>query len=325
MSQTISGPEWTKAGGCKPRYIWHANHGHLPTVGKFNQAARITLARRQARGKNASTEPELYACKWYPTAGLGETSSSGSSINGLRYIQREAATFASINHPHIVRFQDFSYELGGARLARLYMEYCPQGDLSQFSNRHGSSNDPRLSYDEGLQVLSQLAQALLYLHHGVFRSDDVLKLAKLDFNVFKTEDSLRSVNAIFKEFDSAQNDTEWRTILHRDVKPANGMSMMTAMYWRTLLTWRQVFVSERSVGEIRVKLGDFGLAKFETEGSNSYVGSRDYFAPVRCTDRGDTGFSLLRARNNAQHLKISERLSRVMCMLLVVSASHESR
>ena len=42
-----------------------------------------------------------------------------------------------------------------------------------------------------------------------------------------------------------------------------------------------VFVTERKDGKITVKLGDFGLAKLETDGTDSYVGTRDYLAPER--------------------------------------------
>ena len=42
-----------------------------------------------------------------------------------------------------------------------------------------------------------------------------------------------------------------------------------------------VFIAERGEGVISVKLGDFGIAKFQTDGTDTYVGSRDYFAPVR--------------------------------------------
>jgi hypothetical protein len=107
MSQALAGPEWTKSGSCRSRYKWHPDNNKLQ-IGKFNQATRITLAKRQARSKNAKIEPKLYACKWYATAGLGQMNSGGASISGLKYVQREAAAFASINHPSSERFQEFS-------------------------------------------------------------------------------------------------------------------------------------------------------------------------------------------------------------------------
>ena len=211
MSQAATGPEWMKNGRCRARYIWHIDNGLFQT-GDFRQAVKFTLARRQARRKESRVEPELYVCKWYSTA-----------QKGLKYVQREAAAVASINHPNIVRFQDFSYDLGKAQLARLFMEYCPQGDLSQFSPSTNRYADSRLSCYEGGQVLNQLAQALLYLHHGVFKSGEVLKLAKLDFDVFRVEDEAQPVNSVLQDFQSSQDSSEWSTILHRDIKPENGI------------------------------------------------------------------------------------------------------
>jgi serine/threonine protein kinase len=277
MSQAFAGPEWTKNGSCRPRYIWHPDNRELQ-IDKHNQAARITLVKRQARSKNAKIESELYVCKWYPTAGLGHIGSGGTSISGWKYIRREAEVFASINHPNIVRFLDFSYELRGAQLAKLYMEYCPYGDLSQFARHRNTPDAPRLSYDEGGQVMNQLAQALLYLHHGVFKTDEELKLAKLDFGVFKSEGGLQLNADAFPHFETVQDLDRWKVILHRDVKPANGAQKNS--FRGTWLTIFAVFVAERAHGKIKVRLGDFGLVKYEKEGTDTYVGSRDYFAPV---------------------------------------------
>ena len=157
--------------------------------------------KRQKRKKGSLVEPELYVCKWYRTAGLPET-----DISGPKYIHREWETVARVNHPNIVRYEDFAYDPGKAQLARLYMEYCPCGDLSQFMQPKHGQVDPQLSYHEGIQVLNQLAQALLYLHHGIFKFEEQLKLAM----------------PIFKESESADAQYTWKAILHRDIKPANG-------------------------------------------------------------------------------------------------------
>jgi serine/threonine protein kinase len=42
-----------------------------------------------------------------------------------------------------------------------------------------------------------------------------------------------------------------------------------------------VFIAERSAAGILVKLGDFGIAKFESDGTDTYVGSKNFMAPVR--------------------------------------------
>jgi serine/threonine protein kinase len=61
---------------------------------------------------------------------------------------------------------------------------------------------------EALQVLEQLTQALLYIHHGVSLVEDSLKLAA----------------ASPVESQSSPDDLQagWVTILHRDIKPTNG-------------------------------------------------------------------------------------------------------
>jgi len=43
-----------------------------------------------------------------------------------------------------------------------------------------------------------------------------------------------------------------------------------------------VFISHRdtNLNLIAVKLGDFGIAKFQTDGTDTYVGSREFLAPV---------------------------------------------
>jgi hypothetical protein len=55
-----------------------------------------------------------------------------------------------------------------------------------------------------------------------------------------------------------------------------------------------VFIAEHNANGIVVKLGDFGIARFETDGTDTYVGSADFMAPVgsiisvnlfMCTDR----------------------------------------
>lgn len=42
-----------------------------------------------------------------------------------------------------------------------------------------------------------------------------------------------------------------------------------------------VFIVQRNATGIKVKLGDFGIARFETDGTDTYVGSKNFMAPVR--------------------------------------------
>lgn len=67
-----------------------------------------------------------------------------------------------------------------------------------------------------------------------------------------------------------------------------------------------VFVTKRDKGSIRVKLGDFGIAKFETDGTDTYVGSREFLAPVRliCIHVASV---LIRTRSNGLQIETAER------------------
>ena len=58
------------------------------------------------------------------------------------------------------------------------------------------------------------------------------------------------------------------------------VSLINRSHDLNLLARASVFIVERTKDIIMVKLGDFGIAKFETDGTDTYVGSRDYFAPV---------------------------------------------
>jgi serine/threonine protein kinase len=222
-----------------------------------SQAVKITL-RRKRRGKRAITSRELFVCKYYRTSGIKET-----KIEGPKFMHREWTILSSVHHPNIVAYEDFSYDPNGAGLAKLYLEYCPGGDLSRHLRK--GSQDDRLEYHEGLQVLEQLTQALLYIHHGISRNGNSTELA----------------STVSPGLQPAGEDdpTKWTTILHRDIKPANGKSPSTLCISR--LTILIVFIAEHNTTGIEVKLGDFGVARFETDGTDTYVGSKNFMAPVR--------------------------------------------
>ena len=169
-------------------YEWQPIDEHSSFSG--NQATYISLTRRRLRKSGAKLEPQLYVCKWYHTAGVRL-----DSLGGPKYIQQEHATLSSVRHENIVGFADFGYDPKGAKLARLYLEYCPKGDLQ----RYEESKDNALTVRECAQVFHQIARALLYLHHGIDRQGDVVQLAR----------------PVAREVD------EWHIVLHRDIKPAN--------------------------------------------------------------------------------------------------------
>ena len=171
-----------------PRYHWQEAQEIFEYSG--SQAAHISLVRRRIRETDSKVEPELYVCKWYKTGGV-----KLDSIGGPKYIQREYETLSSLRHGNIVRYVDFGYDPRGAKLARLYLEYCSGGDLRQYE----TAGDKNLSTRQSAQVLHQVAQALLYLHHGIDKHDGKVRLART----------------------TAGNVAEWQPILHRDIKPAN--------------------------------------------------------------------------------------------------------
>jgi len=191
------GPTW-KGDKCTSVYEWESapSPSQSTSFDSGKQAVQITLVRKRAPKKG--TKKELYVCKWYRTSGLEPT-----AIGGPKFIHREWMILSSVHHPNIVGYEDFSYDPNGAGLARLYLEYCPGGDLSHHLKK--GPRDDRLEYQEGLQVLEQLIQALLYIHHGISKDGDSIELAS------SVPDALQHTD---KE--------KWVTILHRDIKPANG-------------------------------------------------------------------------------------------------------
>ena len=74
------------------------------------------------------------------------------------------------------------------------MEYCEEGDLSQYTSHHGIPGK-EISEKQFWEIFYQLSSALLYCHSGL-RADE----------------------------NGATVDSYWdRPVLHRDIKPANGM------------------------------------------------------------------------------------------------------
>jgi hypothetical protein len=180
------GPTW-KGEKCTSVHVWESAPlpRRAPSLDSGRQAVKITLVRRRAPKKG--TQEERYVCKWYKTSDVKQ-----AAISGPRFVGREWTILSSVRHPNIVAYKDFSYD--------------PGGDLSRHLKE--ASRDDRLNYREGLQVLEQLTQAILYIHHGISRNGDSIALA------FPVPGSSQP---------RCEDDpTKWVTILHRDIKPANG-------------------------------------------------------------------------------------------------------
>ncbi|KAM3418108.1 hypothetical protein BST61_g6313 [Cercospora zeina] len=204
------------------------------------QAGSIRRVRRKKKGKHAKVEAELYICKEYSLAGVNSAHANGSRyVFGEYYVLGEL--LKGLKHPNIIDCVDFSYS-PNSQVARLYTEYCRFGDLEQALRTRKARS--KLDTQEAKHVLYQIACGLLYLHHGVYYTGNTLKIVSLP--------------SVVREGDAPNG---WVPILHRDIKPPN------------------VFVAELADTCIQVKLGDFGIAKTETDGTDTYIGSRAYHAP----------------------------------------------
>jgi serine/threonine protein kinase len=127
--------------------------------------------------------------------------------------EREYSILSRLNHPNIVKYVDYRWR---PDKAKLYMEYCPEGNLldiikeSQMYYYHMISSSfayvlltycisTGSSLSEVLvwSALAQLASALMYCHYGVRTSWDGSTPVS-----YPAE--------------------EWDPVIHRDIKPANG-------------------------------------------------------------------------------------------------------
>jgi serine/threonine protein kinase len=181
--------------------------------------AGLTICQRRSRLKGSRLESVFYVCK----------ALNGTRRQGMRSVKREVDMLRKCVHPSILGYKDFSYSGQGldGMTARLYTEHCAFGDLDQFRFT-GKRGHPRLSFQEGAQVFRQLAQALLYIHHGISITEDYLE----DYLKLEAELPPESyiVEAAFEPESSSGSrarDNDWHTILHRGIKPGNGQSQTT--------------------------------------------------------------------------------------------------
>jgi hypothetical protein len=116
---------------------------------------------------------------------------------------REAKTMAQLRHPNIITIHDFGDQDG---LPYIVMEYLTGDTLSQIIAKH-----ERLSLDEGLPLLQDLAAALDYAHgQGVIHRD--IKPSNVIVEPITTLTSGRTQRAILMDFGIARFITE-NTIL----------------------------------------------------------------------------------------------------------------
>jgi tRNA A-37 threonylcarbamoyl transferase component Bud32 len=116
---------------------------------------------------------------------------------------REAKTMAQLRHPNIITIHDFGDQEG---LPYIVMEYLTGDTLSQII-----ATEERLSLDEGLPILQDLASALDYAHgQGVIHRD--IKPSNVIVEPITTLTSGRTQRAILMDFGIARFITE-NTIL----------------------------------------------------------------------------------------------------------------
>jgi hypothetical protein len=116
---------------------------------------------------------------------------------------REAKTMAQLRHPNIITIHDFGDQEG---LPYIVMEYLTGDTLSQII-----ANQERLSLDQGLPLLQDLASALDYAHgQGVIHRD--IKPSNVIVEPITTLTSGRTQRAILMDFGIARFITE-NTIL----------------------------------------------------------------------------------------------------------------
>jgi serine/threonine protein kinase len=235
----------------RPRYTWRNYEGPRSlSRSPGRQAVSVELVCKSTG--LFQREHEIFVRKVLP-CGDGKRAT---------YVQREYGILQSLKHRNIVGYEDCEYRPGQYN-ARLYLEYCPGGDLGQYL-----PPPCKLTRTQTLQIIQQISSALLYLQFGILitvNSDGSLHDPQLE--------------------DSRNNEDGsggWKAIIHRDIKPQNSniSPQPCLLYTPDIIVFIFSFIN----GYLHVKLGDFGLAKpLAEDTSRSYVGTQDYIAPVSCS------------------------------------------
>ncbi len=100
----------------------------------------------------------------------------------------EAQNILLLNHPHLVKLHHYFTSKRDGKIYLLY-EFCNGGDLKQYVERKGG----KLPFEEAIEILTQVAEGLDYLHrHGYIHLDikpeNVLSTIKDQKRVWKLGD-----------------------------------------------------------------------------------------------------------------------------------------
>jgi serine/threonine protein kinase len=238
----------------KPQYEWLESTKQLSSISqtRHGQANTLELVQKTTGPiYNRRVDPQLYVCKQIPCG------------NGYRArsARREYKILRQLGHPHILAYADFAY-ISDYKIAFLYTKYCDEGDLGVFLP--GKHKAGQFTENYAWDVALQVSSALVYLHYGV--------------TVLVDKDRGYSKFEISKRRNDSPGESKYQVYLHRDIKPENS-TLCQEMYSQSLRC--PVFINRLQPDHIEVQLGDFGLAKeFDDQGSHTYVGTRDYIAPV---------------------------------------------
>ena len=106
----------------------------------------------------------------------------------LNQLLNEAQNVFLIDHPHLVKLHHYFISRNGRKIYLLY-EYCDGGDLKAFVEKKGG----KLSPDEALDILKQVAKGLSHLHrfgyiHLDIKPENVLAQLKEGQRIWKLGD-----------------------------------------------------------------------------------------------------------------------------------------
>jgi serine/threonine protein kinase len=117
---------------------------------------------------------------------------------------KEVATLMELRHPHIVQFTGFAQ---GPEICTVLMEFMPEKDL-----RHYMENHAPFTRSEQLDIITQIAKGMLYLHtqgyvHGDLKCSNILVKKHGNYIEVKIGD-LRYA----QKLESAEGSSEFETV-----------------------------------------------------------------------------------------------------------------
>jgi serine/threonine protein kinase len=125
-------------------------------------------------------------------------------------LQAELSILKELKHPNIVEYYEREH-LKDSQYLHLYMEYCGNGDLGQVISEYKARGElPPENFV--WSILAQLVSALYRCHNGVDPPD-------VGDNLFGLGSALKQAKA-----KAAGKPGKTYTVLHRDLKPDNGVS-----------------------------------------------------------------------------------------------------